>query len=414
MAWKLAVGNLISRAPAAPAASGASPDPLYPLTDLGNGHPDDPGRLLRETDGAYAITFDLNLLAASSSRIDAPTGWADLANRLAGTPGLPAFPPEQGTFAARANSLKFYGPVYQDVEVMPGEDLLFAGGIYRPSASAVTAVQVVVIDLATGKQWDGVASAWNNSTDPLAAQATDDTWLDVSRTITNASDERTTYRVILVPVGGSGSTFYAYASDPGLAAEQDFVAVIGNNIPAGSTMTWADGTVTATLTPAYPSFSATFTASTKRAWTLSIAMPTNQKDFTAAPYIGELWSGRLVDMVACPGFPFDIIEGDIAQVRLEGGLGRESVFTETERPTRAFKLKFTATNDAQYEDARDSFLRATRYGADPLILVPIDALEGVGTLWHGRIGPETTFSRISNRKRTFEVNLRESPFPRFR
>lgn len=416
MPWKLSVGNLVSRAPAAPVvAGGGAMVAEYPLSDLGNGHPDDPARWVWAAGGVYSATFDLNLLATSSARVDAPSGWLDLALTLSGTPGLGANPPEWGTFETRANTLKFYGPVFQDVEVMPGETVNFSGGIFRPAASDATGVRVVVIDLGTGLQWDGTAGEWDSSSTPVAAQTTDDTWLDIDEDITNSGDTRTTYRVMLIPDGGAGATYYAYASAPALLGEQDFVALVGHNIPAGATLTWSDGSTTATVSPIdSPTAFESFTATATRTWTLTITMPTDIKAWTPSPFVGELWAGRLVDMVACPGYPFDLIEADLGQVRLEGGLGRETVYTEVERPLRAFKMRFKTTSDSQYEDARDSFLRASRFGADPILLVPVDALEGAGTIWHGRVGPETTYARINNTKRTFEITMRESPFPRFR
>jgi hypothetical protein len=414
MAWRLGIGNLIARATASGAAAGSYASGLYPLSNLGNGYPDEPARWLFETDGGYSATFDLNLLATSSARSDAPTGWADLALKHAGTPGLPANPPENGTFAGRPNSVKFYGACYQDVEVMPGEDVRFTGGLYRPSASSATGARVVIVNLSNGKQWDSTANVWNNSTDPAGAQAIDDVWLDVNESVVNDSDERTTYRVILVPDGGPGAAFYCYASAPAITGEQNFVAFVGNNIPAGATVTWTDGTVTATPTPTFPSFFKTFTASSLRSWTLSITQPANSLPYEAAPMIGELWAGRLVDMVACPGYPFDILEGDPAQIRLEGGLGHTSIFTEIERPARRFSIKFNTSTDAQYENARDSFLRASRFGADPIMLAPVASLEGADTIWHGRLGGATTYSRISNARRSFTIEMFESSWPRFR
>lgn len=414
MAWRLAVGNLVSRAPAVPAVGGGGSMLVeYPMTDIANGHPDDPVRWTWSAGGVYSASFDLNLLAQTSDKTDAPSGWRDLALTLMGTPGIGANPPEWGTFAARATSLKFYGPVFQDVEIMPGETVTFTAGIYRPAASDATGVRVVVIDLGTGLHWDAADSEWNSGADGVGAQATDDAWLDLDVDITNAGTERTTYRVVLSPDGGAGATFYAYASDPSLVGEQDFVSLVGHNVPEGATATWSDGTPI-TITVTAPTMWKTFTASSSRTWDLTITVPASIRPFTPAPFIGELWAGRLVDMVACPGYPFDIIEGDIGQVRLEGGLGREDVFTEIERPLRAFKLRFKTTNASQYEDARDSFLRASRFGAEPIMLAPVDALEGAGTIWHGRVGPETTYARIGTSKRTFEITMRESPYPRFR
>lgn len=415
MAWKLALGNLITRAPAFGVAAGSTEDPYFPLSEVGNGYPDDPARWLWESDGIYSADFDLNLFAQSSARADAPTGWRDLVLTLAGTPGLGANPPEVGTFDTRADTVKFYGPIFQDIEVMPGEDLLFEGGLRFPAASAATGVEVLVLNLRTGKQWDGVLNAWNNSADPLGEETVVDTWNDVSEPIVNDSTERVTYRVILKPVAASyDATTFAYVSTPAITAAQDFVALVGSNLPVGATVAWDDGAFPRSITPAYPSAFALGTSSSARYWSLDVTMPANTIALHGAPFIGELWAGRLVDLVACPGYPFDIVEGDIAQVRLQGGLGREFVYSELEFPTRAFKMRFKTTNDSQYEDARDSFLRASRYGADPVILVPVDQLEGAGTLWHGRVGPETTFARVGLTRRTFEITLRESPFPRFR
>lgn len=419
MAWKLALGNLITRAPAFGVAASSTEDPYFPLSEVGNGYPDDPARWLWESDGGYSADFDLNLLAQSSERADAPTGWRDLALTLAGTPGLGANPPVFGTFDTRPDTIKFYGPVFQDIEVMPGEDLLFEGGLRFPAAATgTTGVKVVVVNLKTGKQRDGVLDAWNNSADPLGEETTVDTWNDVSETITNESEERVTYRVILTPTSGGpfGPLTYAYVSTPAVTAAQNFVALIGHNLPVGATVAWDDGASPRTILPlgSLPSVYALGASSSQRFWSLDVTMPANTTPWHGAPFVGELWAGRLVDMVACPGYPFDIIEGDIAQVRLEGGLGRESIFTEIEHPTRAFKMRFKTTNDSQYEDARDAFLRASRFGADPVILVPVEALEGVGVIWHGRVGPEVTYARTSLTKRTFEISLRESPFPRFR
>lgn len=415
MAWKLGIGNLITRAPASATAVGSTADPVYPFSNAGNGYPDEPSRWLFESDGVYGASFDLNLFSPAGDRTDAPSGWRDLLLSLLGTPGLPPDPPEWGTFAARANTLKLYRPSFQDVDVLPGEDHLFECGLYLPAASSATGVKVVVMNLSTGKQWDGAANAWNNDADPLAEQTVDDAWLDVSETLTNESSERVTYRVMLIPVGGAGASFYVYVSDPTLTAEQDFVSLVGHNFPVGSTVTWSDGTVTATLSPittfsTYQTFAVT--PSSRRTWTLSVTYPANTKDWHPSPYFGELWAGRLVDSV-CPSYPFDVLEGDLGQIRLEGGLGHETVITESERPNRLFTMKFKATAD-DYFDARDNFIRACRQGADPIMLAPPDAIEGAGTIWHGRIGPETTYSLINRSRRTFEIKLRESPWPRFR
>ena len=105
MDWRFGIGNLSARAPAAPVAVSPSvEDSILPLVNLADGFPDTEGGLAWRSDGTYDIDFDLNLLANSSSRADAPTGWADLLNFLAGTPGLPANPPDFASYGSPART----------------------------------------------------------------------------------------------------------------------------------------------------------------------------------------------------------------------------------------------------------------------------------------------------------------------
>lgn len=416
--WKVSVGNLISRASAVAAAgTGSTADAYYPFENFGDGYPDTPSRWQWEADGIYIAEFDLNFLETGSDRVDAPTGWRDLALVLAFTPGLSANPPVLGTFGTRADTIETVRPVFQDVDVQPGEDVLFEAGLRLPSGSTATGVQVIVLDLRTGEKWDGTDSEWNNDVDPTASHAAD-SWLDVSIPIVNVSDEMTTYRVILVPVAAAyDATTNVWISTPSLTAAQDFVALIGHNIPAGATLVWTDGSAPRTFSPiGWPSAFETGTSSSKRAWTLTVTLPSNTLAYHQAPYIGELWAGRLSDLVPCPIYPFEIDEADLSQERLEGGAGRISVVSTLAplvRPNRKVKIKFQATNLDDYASARDSFYRACRYGADPALIAPVDGLEGASVLFHGRIAQEAQF--ITNRnKRTFDTELLESPFPRFR
>src|SRR3990172_7184739 len=148
--WTYSVGNLLTRAPAAPVASGGSlEDPLYPLADLGSGHPDEPSRWRRNDAGDYRAELDLNQLASSSDRADAPTGWADLTNFLEGQAGLPVDPPDYGDYGGRVGVLRAFRPVYQDVTVMPGEDGRITVGLYRPAGATLNAVFFPVVYLFT-------------------------------------------------------------------------------------------------------------------------------------------------------------------------------------------------------------------------------------------------------------------------
>ena len=181
--WRYAIGNLARRAPAAPVAvAPAVEDSILPLVNLADDFPDTRGGLDWRSDGVYDVDFDLNLLATSSSRADAPTGWSDLLNLLAGSPGLPADPPDWGSYGGRTGVLRLFRPVVQDIDVMPGEAFKIKIGLYRPTAaSGSTGTRVTVTDLWSGKSWDGAAWADGGI---VATQTALDAWLDVDEEIT--------------------------------------------------------------------------------------------------------------------------------------------------------------------------------------------------------------------------------------
>jgi hypothetical protein len=419
--WRFSVGNLVTRAFADPAAvAPALADSILPLADLGSGYPDEQGGLQWRSDGAYAIDFDLNLLASSSDRADAPTGWLDLVNLLSGTPGLSANPPDWGAYGARATALRLYRPVVQEIDVMPGETVTLSMGIYRPSGAAgATAVQVRVVDTWSGKGWDG--SAWADG-GILESQAVVDTWEDFTESITAdvSRQERSVYYVIVEPVAASyDATSYVYASANGAAgipvlyASPDLVALIGHNLPADATVTLdpQPAGTSLTITPAQPSvYTVGAAAQAVRTWRLSIQMPTGVQP---RPVLGEVWIGSTRTLLGgSPVLPITVGEGDEGQARAEAVGGRQDVLG-TGVPTRAsIMLQFTF-DDASYKQARDEVARLTRHGEEPLLLLTSDSFEGAGRVYHGRLGSEVAYSRISpgedDALRSFTWEFEESP-----
>lgn len=411
--WKFAIGNLVTRAGSDPLALGATEDPIYPLSKLGNGYPDEVSRFLLETDGVYAATFDLSLFRLTTTRIDAPIGWADLLNAISGTPGLFTFPADRATYFARTNVVRFFRPVYQDIDVMPGEDTEIDFALYRDDAggSTVTKLGIKVLDLKSGRYFDGATDSWTDDpTKNAGSTTTVDTWVDITEPIPAdpTQAERTTYRVILfneAPAFDGSSD--AYVHDPALYAALDTFAIIGHNLPNGATVTF--GALSGDV--AYPSFFGQGSPVTARNWTLTITYPAGAFPYADRPIIGELWASMLREDMPCPVFPFDLEVEDIGQVRLTGGRGRLAVWSDSVRPNRTARMRFK-DNQAAYEQSRDNILGATRNGADPMLLLPVEGFEGAGVLFHGRVGVKTTFARTGRNARTYEIELEESPFPR--
>jgi hypothetical protein len=388
--WQFGIGNLARRAPAAPVAvAPAAEDSLLPFTNLANDFPDEQGGFDWRSDGVYDVDFDLNLLAITSSRADAPTGWSDLLLFLAGTPGLPANPPDWGSYGGRTSVLRVFWPSIQDIAVMPGEDLKLKIGLYRPSGAAgATGARVVVTDLWSGKSWDG--AAWVDG-GVLAVQTSTDAWSDVDEEITadTGRTERSTYRVTVEPVAAAyDSTSYVYFSlngtngSPALVAEADLVAIIGHNIPDDATVALG----ATAMSPAFPAFWATAASVYTQTWRLSIDMPSGNQ---VRPIVGEVWIGKVRTLLGgSPVLPISITEGDPNQMR------------------------FTF-DTASYQQARDEVARLTRNGEEPLLLLTSDSFEGAGRLYHGKLGTEVAYSRISPGEaealRSFGWAFEESP-----
>ncbi len=423
--FHFSVGNLVTRAASDPAAvAPAAADTLLPLSNLGTGYPEEQGGLQWRSDGAYDIDFDLNLLADDSDRADAPTGWADLPLYLAGTPGLPANAPDWGNYGVRNPALRFFGPIFQDVDVMPGEQVKITGSIYLPAASTSTSVALRVVDLTTGRQYDATALGWDDD-GIIESQAVDDTWKDFAVTIPAdvSHTERRTYRVTVTPTAAAyGATTYGYISaygaggSPALFAEVDAVALIGHNLPAGATITLAQQPAGASFAIAAMQPSCYVLAGLPvlaQTWRLSIAIPSALRPSAPRPIIGEVWIGRARTLAGhAPTLPFTVSEGDQGQVRVEGSSGRIDVLSSG-APARAdLMLSFTFEHEA-YKQGRDEVARLTRFGVEPLLLIPTKSFEGAGRLYHGRIGQEVAYSRLSpgtdEALRSFTWEFAESP-----
>lgn len=427
-AWKFSVGNLVSRAArAAAAVSPAAADTLLPLSRWGNGYPDERGGFQWRSDGTYAADVDTNMLAETSTAADAPTGWRDLLNLQAGTPGLPANPPDWGTYGGRT-ALRFYRPVVQEVEVMPGESVRIEAGIYRPSGAAgSTGVECRVVDMTTGRQYDAGVVAWDD--DGLVdQQTTADTWKDFGVTIAaDASHtERRTYRVLFRPQAASyGATTYAYVSanggsgSPAFFAEADVFALVGHALPTGTTVQFVpqpSGTTVA-LTLKQPSCYVVAPGGSQlvKTWRVSISIPSALRTTAQRPLIGEPWIGKARTFLGySPVLPVRITEGDPDQVRIEGARRRLEVLSDGGPPAAELMLNFVFEHTA-YEQARDEVARLVRFGRDPMLLLPTDDHLFAGKLYHGRIDEEVTYEQVTpgidgeSALRTFGWGFKESP-----
>jgi hypothetical protein len=298
----------------------------------------------------------------------------------------------------------------QDIEVMPGEDFTLGIGLYFPStASGSTGTRVRVVDLWSGKGWNG--SAWVDGGIVLTQSSTD-AWSDVAEEIIAdvGRTERSTYRIIVEPIAASfDTTTFGYASgngvdgSPALIGEADVMAVIGHNIPDDAVVALG----ATSMTPAPPSFYAADTSVYTQTWRLSIDMPSGNQ---VRPVIGEVWIGKLRTFAERPQLPTSLLEGDPTQIRVEGARGRVEILSDIGRyPTTILSFRFKIATDVPYIQTRDELTRGTKFGVEPLLFLPDSTFEGSGKLYHGRFGKDVTYTRIHNGWREFGLPFIESP-----
>lgn len=426
--WRLAIGNLATRTKRPVVVTLGSVDStIAPVENLANGHPDEPGSFgfdgdLDEVARDYFADIDCNLLADDSERFDAVGGWQDLKLALLGTPGLPAWPVESPATYNSEQAVKVYNPSFQDFDVYPSENIHLEGAIGRPQGGDNVDEGIVRIqNLGTGRWWDGTTHAWlATEADAAKVAAGANAYVAFDETVTwdsSAPLRRTRYRFILTGNLATGTwdeddARIHFRSDlRAYVANVNFFAIIGHNLPAsGGAVEFRNSGSTAEVAFAAPRgrhtlYGSPGSASDEQIFTLAI---TGVPASAGPPTIGEVWIGRYVDLDFAE-YPFELGWAYDGQIRDVSGSGRENVLNYGAPPRRRATMKFrSVTADATY--ARDFVLDGTRGGLDPLMLAPdVVELEAGLVAFHGRVGPDLSFSRINLSQRAYEITVLESP-----
>jgi hypothetical protein len=144
-----------------------------------------------------------------------------------------------------------------------------------------------------------------------------------------------------------------------------------------------------------------------QSYTMSIQMPAGNYQ---RPRIGELWMGKLTTMLRGADPDIDIKEGDPAQLRVMGASGRQEILSNITRSFSSVLIKIRTFTEAQWNQYKNLLFKGTRYGADPVVVVPPSDLQGSGRVIHGRIGPVIGTKHKDKSWKEFSVDLTESPF----
>jgi hypothetical protein len=131
--------------------------------------------------------------------------------------------------------------------------------------------------------------------------------------------------------------------------------------------------------------------------------------------LGEVWIGKVRTMLV--GSPTPELGGEESspgQIRVDGPRKRVEVIPDDASPVTSLEMVFRARDDASFRQMRDEVMRLTRYGADPLLLLPGERLDGAGRVYHGRVEGRLAWSTITpletGAARSFAMPFLESPF----
>ena len=240
-----------------------------------------------------------------------------------------------------------------------------------------------------------------------------------------ASSEDANYPKERVAVGIPGKTWRAATAaaddwigvDLGSDQQPTLFSIHGHNLDSGITVkiqsatnpTFTTGVVThATVaSPASPSFYVVLTsAPTARRYWRFLFEGTNGTPIE----VGEMVVGVAKTLTRAQqiDWSYDEIQ---PQSRTTGGLVPE-VRAEnlTDLPQRRLNLTFLAESYAQRDELRDEFIRASKYGAEPIVIIPDENDELV---IHGRVPNRLTWRRLpgqSGGDHETTIAIDEDPF----
>jgi hypothetical protein len=128
---------------------------------------------------------------------------------------------------------------------------------------------------------------------------------------------------------------------------------------------------------------------------------------TASPAIGEAVLGLSRKMLFNPEYPIHVSFASHNDVNVSGG-GESYVSARSETPQRTIELPFQYGSLVGFEDARDFIYLRSAFGANPVVVVPLDTESAV---YHGRVGPEWQAEQSSFTQYPATIQIREDPLP---
>lgn len=403
--------NHLSRAAAVTNVTGGD-DPLFPITNLYDDQPDVPYRFGLNSANCF-FKVDIDLFAGTGAfttwSAGSPSGWT---KSTTGTGAVTQLSPGKDATgsAVRLNAgaagtaLVFKSVTVRAGEMLKLDDLL----AFQVAATGLIGVQIYNNSTAKYLQSNGTWSAVqaNFVSSGPTAWATSTTSAFQVEAFGGANPERPSLTFSISTSSNANCDVDDVYMYPGV----NFGSIHGHNIDSVSPLIakstdnfTVNSTTVATMTIARPAFYSSFTMTYARWWGLDL-FGTNQ----AKPYIGEfvLGQAQTAGKAADYGFETSI---SFPQLRY-GTLGRHlHVAGLATDEVRNLHLTFRHTL-TMLAELKDEWVRRSQGGLYPMIIVPRDTEAAV---YHGRISPDFTHSRLTIDIEDDEVTIEGSPFPTF-
>jgi hypothetical protein len=397
--------NAITLAIAAPTSTNV--DSNFPISNLYDGRPGQPFRFASYV-STLDINMDLNRIVDSSSAYTLGVGSTYAAGVGRNLPGIES---------------------YQDITARSGETINYTVRMRAYAGSLGASSKLSIVDMATGKYWDGV-SAWTY-TPTFAANAAGSGATTVytgavplegySRSLVDL----TTVRFIFTGFGpgGTGGEWLEFAAFPSIS----LMSIHGHNLTPWSTtvrlFSSADNSVFNTRIAAASvtrsAFYGSFSAVGERYWRARFQASNTAVTPTvgdAIPSIGELILGDPQTISYSPVHPSISpwrVDYIYPQIRNELQGGYSSVTRLVTNPLRMLQLDMLAVSDSEHEEIYRDLVERSGQGTWPTLIVPDNAEPMV---IYGRLADgykaERTHSGTHNRHES-QIAIKEFPGPAY-
>ena len=380
--------NLLESGTVTVSSTVSTEDPLFPRTNLYDGRPSRPFRMLTSAaltsiggisicdvtvDGNQVLNGNFDVWSAGT-----PVSWTENDTGTAAVTETTTVGEVVTGSAAKLAAGTGNAYLWQDIVVRSGQKRrieFFA----RADAGGL---DVLLQNLATGNGWNGSAWVAGAATPVAIGTVATMTAFGANYTVEPFSTTQTDLCTLRILIAATG-TKTGFVDDLYDFPAVDVMTMHGHNLEPGGflcvlrsdTAAFAGaGTLEATAVVAQPAFYVLLAAAVyRRYWRVRVTGSWWQ---TLICEIGELVIGQAYSLLqgATYGAELGFLRDDVAT---ETGLGEQHVYARTRQARRTLGLKFRFDSETKYRAARDEMFKRSGGRVNPLVIIPDTTLPDV-------------------------------------